>query len=231
MPSRTCTRCQKNPAVWCRCYSDATIALSLCESCLRGVGDKVCWICKRADKRWGKSMGGCCYDCGLSRRCSKCDFFEYAPGRPTLGSRCPRCEAPFRASPGVAVVVVAQSVEGNVCSRDYRSIRKAPEGSRCLSCVHLDLQVCRKMSARSTWCKTCISLHRCKVCEKLTHVVDKVPLCSTCTVKNVKNYAQWVCDACRTDGVPPLTYCKGCESLAVSSEGQLSEGDTRSLDL
>ncbi len=128
MQSRTCTRCQKKPAVWCRCYSDATIALSLCESCLRGVGDKKCWICKRADKRYGKGMGGCCTDCGLSRRCSKCDFFEYAPGRPTLGSRCPRCEAPFRATPGVAVVVVAQSVEGSVCSRDYRSLRKGSWG-------------------------------------------------------------------------------------------------------
>ena len=100
-----------------------------------------------------------------------------------------------------------------------------------MSCVHLDRQVCRKMSARSTWCKSCISLHTCKVCEKLTHVVDKVPLCSTCTEKNVNTFAQWVCDACRTDGVPPLAYCKGCESLAVSSEGQLSEGDTRSLNL
>ena len=50
-------------------------------------------------------------------------------------------------------------------------------------------------------------------------------------MKNVNNFAQWVCDACRTDGVPPLAYCKGCESLAVSSEGQLSEGDTRSLNL
>ena len=145
-------------------------------------------------------MGGCCFDCGLSRRCSKCDFNEYAPGCPTLGSRCPRCKAPFRATPEVAVVVVAQSAEGKVCSRDYRStnFRKPPEDSRCLSCVHLDLKVCRKMSARSTWCKTCITLHTCKVCEKLTHVVDKVPLCSTCTVKNVNNFAQWVCDACRT---------------------------------
>ena len=158
-------------------------------------------------------------------------FFEYAFDCPILCSYFSCCEAPFRASPEVAVVVVAQSIGGNVRFRDYRFIRKHPEDSRCLSCVHLERQVCRKMSARSTWCKTCITLHTCKVCEKLTHVVDKVPLCSNCTVKNVNNFAQWVCDACRTDGVPPLAYCKGCESLAVSSEGQLSEGDTRSLNL
>ena len=148
MQSRTCTRCQKKPAVWCRCYSDATIALSLCESCLRGFGDKKCWICKRADKRGEKKMGGCCIDCGLSRRCSKCDFFEYAPGCPTQGSRCPRCEAPFRATPGVAVVGVAPS-------RDYRSLRDAPEDSRCLSCVQFDRQFCCKMFVRARSVKNC----------------------------------------------------------------------------
>ena len=157
MQQRTCTRCKQNPAVSCRCYSDDTIALSLCESCLRGGGENACWICKRADKRFGKRFGGCCYRCGLSRRCSKCDFFEYAPDRPILGSRCPRCKAPFCASPEVAVVVVAQSTEGNVRSRDYRCIRSQPEDSRCLSCVHLDRQECRKMSARSTWCRSSIS--------------------------------------------------------------------------
>ena len=65
----------------------------------------------------------------------------------------------------------------------------------------------------------------CKVCEKLSHAVYLVPLCSTCTEYNVNNFAQFVCFASRINGVPPLTYCKLCESLAVPSEGQSSESE------
>ena len=65
----------------------------------------------------------------------------------------------------------------------------------------------------------------CKVCEKLSHAVYLVPLCSSCTEYNVNNFVQFVCFACSINGVLPLTYCKLCESLAVPSEGQSSESE------
>ena len=159
MPQQ-CTRCQKRLAVWCRCYSDATIDLSLCETCLRGDGEKSCWICKVDDKRYGKKFGGCCYDCGKPRRCSKCDFFEYAPGHPIDGSSCPRCHAPFRTLHEVAVVHAAQSMD----------VEPRHDGSLCLSCLYLDRHVsqCRKAHSRSTWCRSCITLHTCKICSGIS---------------------------------------------------------------
>ena len=40
----------------------------------------------------------------------------------------------------------------------------------------------------------------------------------------LKNFAQLVCDACCIDGVPSLSYCKVCKSLAVLSEVLSSKG-------
>ena len=152
MPQK-CTRCEKRLAVWCSCYSVATIDLSLCDICLRGGGKRACWICKVADKRYEKNYGGCCKDCGISRRCSKCNFFEYAPGHPIEGSSCPRCRAPFRTLHEVAVVSAAQSTDVEPCHDD----------SLCLSCLYLDRHVshCRKGHSRSTWCRSCTTLHTC----------------------------------------------------------------------
>ena len=82
-------------------------------------------------------------------------FFEYAFDCPILCSCFSWCEAPFRASPEVAVVVVAQSIEGNVLFRVYRFIRKHPEDSRCLTCEQLDCQVCCKMFVRARFVKNC----------------------------------------------------------------------------
>ena len=82
----------------------------------------------------------------------------------------------------MAVVVVAQSIGGNVRFRDYRFIRMRTVGPSSL------LQdVCP-----------------CKVCEKLSHAVYLVPLCSSCTEYNVNNFVQFVCFACSINVVLPL---------------------------
>ena len=82
----------------------------------------------------------------------------------------------------MAVVVVAQSIGGNVRFRDYRFIRMRTVGPSSL------LQdVCP-----------------CKVCEKLSHAVYLVPLCSSCTEYIVINFVQFVCFACSINVVLPL---------------------------
>ena len=92
----SCIGCNRHLAVWCHCYSVATRALGLCISCLRCRDVEVCWNCKKAPRRSGVSFGGCCAQCASLRRCSICDFFEYAPGHPGPGCVCPRCQAPFK---------------------------------------------------------------------------------------------------------------------------------------
>ena len=93
---QSCIGCNRHFAVWCHCYSAATKALGLCISCLRCREVEVCWNCKQAARQSGSSFGGCCRQCASLRRCSKCDFFEYAPGHPGPGCVCPRCQAPFK---------------------------------------------------------------------------------------------------------------------------------------
>ena len=44
----------------------------------------------------------------------------------------------------------------------------------------------------------------CKVCEKLSHAVYLVPLCSSCTEYIVNNFVQFVCFACSINVVLPL---------------------------
>ena len=73
----------------------STIALGLCIACLRCRDIKVCWNCKKYARRRGSFYGGCCGSCAAFRRCSECDFFEYAPGHPAPGCVCPRCQASF----------------------------------------------------------------------------------------------------------------------------------------
>ena len=92
---QSCTGCNSHLAVWCHCYSVATRALGLCISCSRCGDVKVCWNCKKAARRSESHFGGCCKSCANFRRCSNCDFFEFAPGHPVLGCVCPRCQAPF----------------------------------------------------------------------------------------------------------------------------------------
>ena len=92
---QSCTGCKRHLAVWCHCYSAATIALGLCITCLRCRDVKVCWNCKKEARRRGSFYGGCCDVCASFRRCSKCNFFEYAPGLPSPGCVCPRCQASF----------------------------------------------------------------------------------------------------------------------------------------
>ena len=215
---QTCTGCKSHLAVWCRCYSAKTIALGLCVTCLRSRGGKKCWNCKTAARRTEIVYGGCCRRCGNSRRCSECDFFEYAPDHPIPGSVCPRCQVPF-ITPTVQAVA---STEGDVRSRDRRYIKTSPADPRCLSCLHLDRHDSRrrKMHGASTWCQTCTKAHTCNVCKKITKEVDKVPFCSTCTKIKIapeKNFAQWTCDSCRPDGAPPLTLCTVCARAAQAS--------------
>ena len=69
----------------------------------------------------------------------------------------------------MAVVVVAQSIGGNVRFRDYRFIRMRTVGPSSL------LQdVCP-----------------CKFCKKLSHAVYLLPLCSSCTEYNVNSFVQF----------------------------------------
>ena len=103
----SCIGCNRHLAVWCHCYSVATRALGLCISCLRCRDVEVCWNCKKAPRQSGILFGGCCAQCSRFRRCSKCDFFEYAPGRPFPGCVCPRCQAPFKCTGCVSCGLVS----------------------------------------------------------------------------------------------------------------------------
>ena len=81
----------------------------------------------------------------------------------------------------------------------FISLIEHPEASRCLSCAHLDCQVCLKMSARA----------------RSQSASMKITL-------NI--FAQLVCVVCCIDGCLPLSYCKVCESVPVLSEGLSSKG-------
>ena len=109
----------------------------------------------------------------------------------------------------VAVVHAAQSMD----------VETRHDGSLCLSCLHLDLPIseCRKVHSRSTLCRSCISFHMCTICLGITRDVGKVPLCRKCLGQKKKNYASWVCDACRKVNEPMLTECKQCESIVEPS--------------
>ena len=56
----------------------------------------------------------------------------------------------------------------------------------------------------------------------MSPAVDKVPLCRICFEKDKKNFAQWVCDACREVDEPMLTECNKCASIVESPDSGTS---------
>ena len=89
----------------------------------------------------------------------------------------------------------------------FISLIEHPEASRCLSCAHLDCQVCLKMSARARSVRIC-----------------QMPLTKCLYENNVKFLCAIGRVACCIDGCLPLSYCKVCESVPVLSEGLSSKG-------
>ena len=119
------------PLSYCKvCESLAVLSEGLsskgaCISFLRCSDVEVCCNCKKAARRTGSSFGDCFKQCASFRRCSKCDFFEYA-----LGHFAPGC-----VSDKTAVVSVAQSSEGANRSLDFRYVYKRSDDPRCKSCA------------------------------------------------------------------------------------------------